>query len=151
MRDPIGGKGVDNLYAYVDAMPIDSVDPLGLCREDGESYFSCVKRRRREAAEHPTGGFDPKDTANDIFMGVGGASAAGAVTGYFFPTLSQAIGPLMMPGPGGLLGPASFTTVEVSTAPWAAAAFGAGYVIGDNFVKPWTNAMVECAFPCTFR
>lgn len=43
-RDPIAEEGGINLYGYVENNPGSAVDPLGLCRQKGESFYQCLDR-----------------------------------------------------------------------------------------------------------
>ena len=80
-HDPIEERGGINLYDYVGNNPVNWIDPLGLCRNKGESFYNCLDRH---AKEFYGGALDLSDN-----LGYYGLAAAG--TGLAMDTATSLI------------------------------------------------------------
>jgi len=71
-NDPIDFSAGDyNLYRYVGNNPVNWVDPLGLCRNKGESFYDCLDRHARDFYG------DALDWSDNLgFYGLGAAATA---------------------------------------------------------------------------
>ena len=166
-RDPVGLAAGLNLFAFVRGNPVLFFDLLGLCREQGESFGDCWHRMHHwEKCQPETTGQFWESVSWNSGAGIGLIWAYRSMPLLRESTLAALYNTAITMGSAATHTPGAAITVLNSTAaagtvstvivPAAVVAGSAtvtwtvSYAVSRRYLKPVTNAAVDCATPCTF-